>query len=153
MGENELVISADQQKLIANALRIKIVHLLQAEALTAKQVAVRLNKTPGSVHYHIQLLYKGGIIDLVETKENSGIIEKYYKAKATRFVVQQEKRNNAFNANVATHLMLSESERQQFLWELEQLLLRWENMDQSDNIVRTEYSVSCGIKKEMEYDK
>jgi DNA-binding transcriptional ArsR family regulator len=147
---NELVISVDQQKLIANALRIKILHLLKEEPLTAKQVAVRLNKTPGSVHYHIQLLHKGGIVDLVETRENGGIIEKYYKAKATRFIVKQAQTDGQYNANVATHVLLNETEREQFLWELEQLLMRWENRVQNDEADRQEYSVSCILKKQSE---
>lgn len=45
MFDDRLTISAEQQKLISNATRIQILHLLKDEALTAKQVATKLNKS------------------------------------------------------------------------------------------------------------
>ncbi len=57
----------------------KFFTFLKDEALTAKQVATKLNKSAGSVHYHVQILYDGGLLELVDTKEKRGIIEKYYK--------------------------------------------------------------------------
>ena len=89
MFDDRLTISAEQQKLISNATRIQILHLLKDEALTAKQVATKLNKSTGSVHYHVQILYDGGLLELVDTKEKRGIIEKYYKAKSAHFYIEE----------------------------------------------------------------
>ena len=75
MFDDRLTISAEQQKLISNATRIQILHLLKDEALTAKQVATKLNKSTGSVHYHVQILYDGGLLELVDTKENEGLLK------------------------------------------------------------------------------
>lgn len=79
MFEDRLTISAEQQKLISNATRIQILHLLKNEALTAKQVATKLNKSTGSVHYHVQILYDGGLLELVDTKENEGLLKNITK--------------------------------------------------------------------------
>lgn len=90
-------INLEQQKLISSPLRIKIIYLLAKSPMTAKQVAEELGKSAGSIHYHIQQLYKGGILEIEETKENRGIIEKYYRSKATQFNLKesgQEKGEN-----------------------------------------------------------
>lgn len=78
-------ISVEQSKLLSNAKRIKIIACLQHTAKTAKQVAVELGQSPGSTHYHIVKLYEGGLVDLVETRSEGGIIEKYYLAKSKWF--------------------------------------------------------------------
>lgn len=68
-------ITLDQQKLISSPLRAKIIYLLNERAMTAKQVADELRKSNGSIHYHIQQLYNGGIIELVKTKDNKGSLK------------------------------------------------------------------------------
>ena len=69
-------VNLEQQKLISSPLRVKIIYLLATQAMTAKQVADELGKSAGSIHYHIQQLFNGGILELEETKENRVIIEK-----------------------------------------------------------------------------
>ena len=102
MFDDRLTISAEQQKLISNATRIQILHLLKDEALTAKQVATKLNKSTGSVHYHVQILYDGGLLELVDTKEKRGIIEKYYKAKSAHFYIEE---SGTEGTNTGSHIV------------------------------------------------
>lgn len=78
-------ISVEQAKLLGSAQRIKIIGALVETAITSKQVAYELGESPGSIHYHIQKLYDGGLIDLVEIRTVGGIVEKYYKSKAKWF--------------------------------------------------------------------
>lgn len=78
-------ISVEQAKLLGSAQRVKIIGVIVDQAKTAKQVADELGESPGSIHYHIQKLYEGGLIDLVETRTVGGIVEKYYKSKAKWF--------------------------------------------------------------------
>jgi DNA-binding transcriptional ArsR family regulator len=137
---NSLSISTEQQKLLANATRIQIIHLLKEQELTAKEVSDQLGKTAGTVHYHIQLLHNGGILELVKEQKKGGIIEKYYRAKSTRFEINQEK--STAPSSVSTNLLLNDEEKKQFLLELEQLFVRWESQITKDNN-KQEFHVVC----------
>ena len=65
-------ISVEQAKLLGSAQRVKILGTMLDTAKTSKQVADELGDSPGSIHYHIQKLYDGGLIDLVETRTVGG---------------------------------------------------------------------------------
>ncbi|MGR6009954.1 ArsR/SmtB family transcription factor [Bacillus cereus] len=150
MFDDRLTISAEQQKLISNATRIQILHLLKDEALTAKQVATKLNKSTGSVHYHVQILYDGGLLELVDTKEKRGIIEKYYKAKSAHFYIEESGTEGTnTGSHIVSHLFLTPEELQQLTWEVTQVLLRWENKTARQSNSEEEYAISCRIKKTM----
>jgi DNA-binding transcriptional ArsR family regulator len=138
--KNSLSISAHQQKLVANATRIQIIHLLKEQEFTAKEVADQLGKTAGTVHYHIQLLYNGGILELVREQKKGGIIEKYYRSKSTRFEINEE--NATSPSSISSNLLLNDDEKKQFLLELEQLFVRWEAQITKD-IDKKEYQVLC----------
>lgn len=149
MFDDRLTISAEQQKLISNATRIQILHLLKDEALTAKQVATKLNKSTGSVHYHVQILYDGGLLELVDTKEKRGIIEKYYKAKSAHFYIEESGTEGTnTGSHIVSHLFLTPEELQQLTWEVTQVLLRWENKTARQSNSEEEYAISCRIKKQ-----
>jgi DNA-binding transcriptional ArsR family regulator len=119
-----LAITLRQRKLLANALRIKILHVLADTPRTAKQVADLLGESPGNVHYHIKQLYNGGLLEQVETRESHGILEKYYKAKSTRLRLG----GDPAHAVVYSRLMLSDSEAEQLIQELTEVVHRWEQL-------------------------
>ncbi|WP_369900280.1 helix-turn-helix domain-containing protein [Bacillus manliponensis] len=152
MNKNTITISAEQQKLIASAIRIQILHILNEEPLTAKQVATKLNKSPGSIHYHVQLLYEGGLLELVDTKERRGIIEKYYKAKAVHFSIETDKEvtDEAGVSRTVSHLFLNEEEHAQLMWEVTQVLLRWESKVVQETDCKKEYQLTFEVKRKKE---
>jgi DNA-binding transcriptional ArsR family regulator len=126
-----LPISEEQGKLLESALRIKIMHLLADEPLTSKQVAEKLQKTPGNIHYHIIKLYEGGLLELVRTEAAGGIIQKFYRSKATWF---KPPNVSSFHfgpqdtvEHISTRLSLSRDELLQFHEELQQFITRWES--------------------------
>lgn len=134
-----LIIDAKQNKLLQSALRIKIMHALSREAMTSKQVADRLRQTPGNIHYHIQRLYEGGLLELAETRSVAGIVEKYYAAPASQFhfpgaaegeLWQKDDEDwtggAPFSEYHATRLDLSDEEAARFSEELKTLLEKWE---------------------------
>ncbi|GGO05389.1 ArsR/SmtB family transcription factor [Saccharibacillus kuerlensis] len=134
-----LIINEKQNKLLQSALRIKIMHALSKEAMTSKQVADLLRKTPGNVHYHIQRLYEGGLLELTDTRNVAGIVEKYYFATASQFHFPGSAEGEAwekddeawtgggsFSEYHATRLDLSEEEAVQFSEELKSLFDKWE---------------------------
>lgn len=67
-------ITVEQAKLLGSSQRVKIIGSLTDTPKTAKQVADELGESPGSIHYHIQKLYDGGLIDLVETRTVGGLL-------------------------------------------------------------------------------
>ncbi len=126
VDEPILPISLEQQKLIASALRTRILHVTSAQALTAKQVARELGETPGNVHYHLQRLLRGGLVEIVETRTRKGIVEKYYQAKSTRFLVVGEAGKARPFRTMTSHMSLTDEESDRMVLELAEVLHRWE---------------------------
>jgi DNA-binding transcriptional ArsR family regulator len=126
-----LQVTPEQAKLLESALRFKIMHALAEEPLTSKQVADKLQKTAGNIHYHISKLYDGGLLELVRTEAVGGIIQKFYRSKGTVFCsehfaeFQFSKEDTIQHFN--TRLTLSESELNSFQSELQQFLAQWES--------------------------
>lgn len=156
MDKNEqlpLPISVEQSKLLGNALRIKIISVLLETPKTAKQVADLLGNSPGSVHYHIQKLYEGGLIDLVETKEAGGIIEKYYRAKSKWFSapdttdpVLREGFNSTFSSTTSLRIFLKEDEREEFVEDVKKLLEKWVRSSSANEVNELqEYAVGFKV--------
>lgn len=131
-NKQHLPISVKQAKLLGNTLRVKIIAILSQEPKTAKQVANELGESPGNVHYHIQQLYKGELIDLVEEKPVGGVIEKYYQARATSFQSDHAvfpelgpdfTPESSVSMNSALHL--TEENKEKLLQEFRALIEKW----------------------------
>lgn len=74
-------------KVIADPLRSQILEAFILQPLTVKQVAERLGLAASKLYYHVNLLEKHGLIKVVDTRIVSGIIEKQYRATASRLEV------------------------------------------------------------------
>ncbi|WNS42992.1 winged helix-turn-helix domain-containing protein [Paenibacillus sp. MMS20-IR301] len=126
-----LKVTPEQDKLLESALRIKIMHTLSGEPLTSKQVAERLNKTPGNIHYHIIKLYEGGLLELVRTEAAGGIMQKFYRSKGTMFKSEQLSgfrfRKEDQVEHFITRLSLSPPELAEFHQEMLELITSWES--------------------------
>lgn len=66
---------------VSDPLRMQIVELL-AERLTVKQVAEKLGLAPSKLYYHFTTLEKLGLIEVVETRMVSNMLEKVYHSAA-----------------------------------------------------------------------
>jgi len=157
-----MVITSEQEKLLLNATRIRILRALAHAALTAKQVADKLGGSKGNVHYHVQRLLDGGLLDLVETREVSGILEKYYRAKAAIYTRAQTAAGATLDAakwdqinssdsgtRVVTRLMLTPQQRTQFHADVVSLLERWEDATiRVDLDEAVEYAIDVSITSE-----
>jgi DNA-binding transcriptional ArsR family regulator len=77
----------DTLKIVADPLRNQILETLVLEPLTVRQVAHKLGLSPKKLYYHVRLLEGRGLIQVVETRTVSNIIEKVYRATATSLVV------------------------------------------------------------------
>ncbi|MCH1625608.1 ArsR/SmtB family transcription factor [Ferdinandcohnia quinoae] len=163
-NDKPLQISVEQSKLLGNALRIKIIGVLAEEPHTAKQVADILGNSPGSVHYHIQKLYEGGLIELVETKELGGIIEKYYKSKSKWFNtdsptgvdnVLDEGFSSTYSQQLSLRIQLTEQQREEMSEDFKVFLEKWvkKTMIENKNIDAVEYAIGVKIVSTEEKSK
>ena len=76
-------------KAIAHPRRIDVLKAFNKEPLSAKQLSQILDEPHAKINYHIKTLYKVGILELVEEKIKSGIVEKYYYPKAKNILIDK----------------------------------------------------------------
>lgn len=146
--ENNMVITLEQQKIISNPIRSQIIMLLFDEAMTSKQVATKLDKTPGNIHYHIQKLYEHDIIELEREEKNKGIIEKYYRAKAINFSTENNRQKETdIHSQYASTLTLSNDELQQFEEKLRALIVEFARSSLTSKKERSSYTFKSTISK------
>lgn len=81
----EMIISdLETLKVLADPLRLSILEFLGKPG-TVKRIAEQLKKPPTKLYYHFNLLEKHDLIQLVDTRVVSGIIEKHYQASARSY--------------------------------------------------------------------
>ena len=69
---------------------LKLLHTFDKEPLSAKQLSEMLDEPHAKINYHIKTLYNVGILELVEEKIKSGIVEKYYYPTANNVVMSRK---------------------------------------------------------------
>lgn len=146
-------VNLEQQKLISSPLRVKIIYLLATKAMTAKQVADELGKTAGSIHYHIQQLYNGGILELKETKENRGIVEKYYRSKATHFNLNDDQGQPEIEKVVrqGTYISLTDEDMKELQADIDQLFLKYvKKSAKKSEQSKVSYEINISLKRTLE---
>lgn len=70
--------TAEQFKAISDPLRLKILGIIRHQPATAKQIATRLQASPGTIGHHLHVLEKAGLAQVVARRVTRGIIAKYY---------------------------------------------------------------------------
>lgn len=80
------ITSHEQLKAISTPLRTKILMNLVKKEYTGQQLAELLGITRNNIYFHLKELEKHGVIHIVKKEEKNGIVQKYYKAVAKRFV-------------------------------------------------------------------
>lgn len=89
MKDISVLSDLEKVKAICDPLRIKLLKLLIHQNLTAKQLASQVHQSSSKIHYHVKELEKQGLIELVHTVEKGGILEKYYRAVANNYFIDQ----------------------------------------------------------------
>lgn len=79
MRERYELETVEQLRALADLLRIRIIEALERRAMTVTQLGEELGLAPAKVHYHVRELERVGLLELVETREKGGILEKYYQ--------------------------------------------------------------------------
>jgi len=76
-------------KILADSRRLTILRLLMANPATLSQLGLELGIHPAQVRHHLKLLEKAGLVEMVDTRVVRGFVEKYYRAQAHAFVLQE----------------------------------------------------------------
>jgi len=79
----------EQIKLLADSRRMDILKLLMAEPATLTQLARTLSQSPAWVRHHILALESANLIELSEIRITGKVTEKFYRAKAGAFLLQE----------------------------------------------------------------
>ena len=85
--EEFVVSDLETLKVLADPMRLSILEFLSQPG-TVKLIAEKLNKPPTKLYYHFNLLEKHGLIQMVDTRIVSGIIEKHYQASARMYLLK-----------------------------------------------------------------
>ena len=84
--QDDLIIRGTKQlQVLGNPLRVRMLEHLCREPLTATQLGDLMEMAPARAHYHLKQLVSVELAELIERRETSGIVEKYYRAVARRF--------------------------------------------------------------------
>jgi len=81
--------SFEQLKLLADPRRLAILRHLMAGPASLTVLGKALNHHPAWVRHHLKQLEDAGLVELVETRIQSGVVEKFYRARASGFLVQE----------------------------------------------------------------
>ena len=79
----------EQIKLLADSRRMRILRLLMAAPATLSQLAGVLCQSPAWVRHHVQKLEAAGLIELAEVRTTGTVTEKFYRARAGAFLLQE----------------------------------------------------------------
>ena len=91
MNREKILCSLEEIKVISDPFRLNILFLFDGDAtpMTVKQIAVKMDEGASKVHYHVKELERIGVLEIVETKEKAGIMEKFYLPTAETFRVEK----------------------------------------------------------------
>ncbi|TCZ76574.1 ArsR family transcriptional regulator [Paenibacillus albiflavus] len=78
MANTPAITDIEIAKLLLDPKRNQILSLANNEPITVKQMAEKMNELPSRLYYHVKKLEEVGFIELVETKQQGNLIEKYY---------------------------------------------------------------------------
>jgi putative molybdopterin biosynthesis protein len=89
MNPLEKLHALEQIKLLADQRRLAILRRLMAAPASLTQLGEALGEHPAWVRHHLKQLERAGLVDLVETRITSGAVEKFYRARAEGYLIQE----------------------------------------------------------------
>ena len=89
MNQVEILHAFEKIKILSDSRRLQILRLLMASPASLTQLAKTLGQSPAWVRHHILALESADLIELSETRITGKVIEKFYRAKAGAFLLQE----------------------------------------------------------------
>ncbi len=85
--DSYIIRKLEQAKLLADPLRLRVLHAFAKAPRTTKQVADLLDEKPSRLYPHVETLLKVGLLEQKAVRQKRGAIEKYLQAIAARFEI------------------------------------------------------------------
>jgi putative molybdopterin biosynthesis protein len=89
MDRVETLHTFEQIKQLADPRRMAILRLLMASPATLSQLGKELGKHPAWIQHHVKALLAAGLVEIAEVRVTAGVTEKFYRAKAGAFLLQE----------------------------------------------------------------
>jgi DNA-binding transcriptional ArsR family regulator len=102
-----LVVDSMQQfKAVSDPTRSRILGIIQNQPATAKQIADRLEATPGAIGHHLHVLEAAGLAKVVARRLTRGIVANYYTrtARIFDFCLSREIAGESFGLDIFTNV-------------------------------------------------
>jgi DNA-binding transcriptional ArsR family regulator len=90
IAEAQYLEELEQVHVLSTEARRSILQLLVEQAMTVTQLGRALEMPPPTVQHHVRELIRIGVVRLAATRERRGILEKYYRATARRFLLPKD---------------------------------------------------------------
>ncbi len=81
--------SYEHLKLVADPRRLAILQHLMAQPATLTQLGQVLGEHPAWIRHHLRRLEQAGLVEVVETRRTHGAQERYYRARAGGYLLQE----------------------------------------------------------------
>jgi putative molybdopterin biosynthesis protein len=85
----EFLRAFDAIKVLADPRRLRILRRLMASPGTLSQLGRALKRSPAWIRHHMLMLESVGLVELGEVRTTGKVTEKYYRARAGAFLLQQ----------------------------------------------------------------
>jgi putative molybdopterin biosynthesis protein len=89
MDKVETLHAFEKIKILSDSRRLQILRLLMASPASLTQLARTLSQSPAWVRHHILALESANLIELSEIRTTGKVVEKFYRAKAGAFLLQE----------------------------------------------------------------
>jgi putative molybdopterin biosynthesis protein len=89
MSSIERLRDFEQIKLLADPRRLKVLRQLMTAPASLTQVGQAIGEHPAWVRHHLKLLEQVGLVEMVETRVTSGVVENFYLARAGGLLLQE----------------------------------------------------------------
>jgi putative molybdopterin biosynthesis protein len=89
MGSIQYLHSFEQLKLLADPKRLLILQHLMSGPASLTMLGKLIGEHPAWVRHHVKQLESAGLVELVETRIQAGVVEKFYRARSGGYLVQE----------------------------------------------------------------
>ncbi len=80
----------DTLRVLSDPTRMQILGMLISHEKTGKQIAEHMKISASRAHYHLKELERKNLVKVVRTDEKNGILQKFYRAVAFDYVIDEE---------------------------------------------------------------
>jgi len=87
MEDTIVIDTVDKLKIFADPLRQRLLQAFCCNPTTVKQVAKQMDEKSTRLYHHVDLLEQNGFLEVVDTKQVRGTVEKTYQTVARKIIV------------------------------------------------------------------